>query len=151
MIEIVHYDLRSYGRPLLSNQSVGRFRVYVDGFLDPMVFEQGRLVTFAGELNGVEEGTVGEHNYVFPSIKSSGYHLWKDIERVEISNIHIFPYHSYWGWPHRPQHQRMVIRSSSSQASGGSTTPNHEPSQSSNSSSSAGRNSTGAPVIRKEK
>lgn len=150
MIEMVHYDLRSYGRPLLSNQSVGRFRVYVDGFLDPMVFEQGRLVTFAGKFNGVEEGTVGEHNYVFPSIKSSGYHLWKDIDRVEISDIHIFPYHSYWGWPHRPFHQRVIIRSNNNQPSGGSTTPTREPSQTSGNSSSAGRTSTGEPVIRKQ-
>ncbi|GAA0858189.1 Slp family lipoprotein [Aliiglaciecola litoralis] len=130
MIEMVHYNLRSYGRPIVSNQSVGRFRVYVDGFLDPMVFERGRVVTFAGSFVGVEEGTIGEHNYVFPTMKSAGYHLWKDIDQVEISTIQFWPYQSHYGygWPYRPVHQRVIIRNSpSNQPSGGSTSPTRQP------------------------
>jgi outer membrane lipoprotein len=123
MLELVHYDLRSYGRPIVSDQSVGRFRVYVDGFLDPMVFKQGRVVTFAGRLMGVEEGAVGEHNYLFPTLKSSGYHLWKDIDHVDVSTIHVWPYHSYWGWPYHPVRQRVLIRSGHHQSSGGARTP----------------------------
>lgn len=130
MLEVVHYDLRSYGRPIVSDQSVGRFRVYVDGFLDPMVFERGRIVTFAGSLIGVEEGAVGEHKYLFPTIKSNGYHLWKDIDQVEVSTIHLWPYQSHfgYGWPYGPVHQRLIIRSNrKNQSSGGANTPTRQP------------------------
>ncbi len=112
MLEVLHYPLRSYGRPVSGDESMGRFRVYVNGFLDPMVFEQGRSVTFTGDLIGVEEGKVGEHRYVFPTIQSKGYHLWKEIERVEISSIHMWPYYDPWGWRYGPYHQRVIIRRS---------------------------------------
>lgn len=112
MLEILYYPLRSYGRPLSGDESMGRFRVYVDGFLDPMVFETGRSVTVSGELIGVEEGAVGKHRYVFPTLKSKGYHLWQEIERVEISTIHMWPYYDHWGWRYGPYHQRVIIRRS---------------------------------------
>lgn len=112
MLEVLHYPLRSYGRPVSGDESMGRFRVYVDGFLDPMVFQSGRSVTFSGELIGVEEGAVGEHRYVFPTMQSKGYHLWKEIERVEISGIHMWPYYDPWGWRYGPYHQRVIIRRS---------------------------------------
>lgn len=112
MLEVLHYPLRGYGRPVSGDESMGRFRVYVDGFLDPMVFESGRAVTFSGDLIGVEEGAVGEHRYVFPTLQSKGYHLWKEIERVEISSIHMWPYYDPWGWRYGPYHQRVIIRRS---------------------------------------
>ncbi|WJG08208.1 Slp family lipoprotein [Aliiglaciecola sp. LCG003] len=127
MLEILHYPLRTYGRPIISDQSIGRFRVYVDGFLDPMVFQKGRAVTVAGKLIGVEEGTVGEHKYVFPTLQSTGYHLWKEIERVEVSTIHMWPYQSYWGFPYRPYHQRIIIRGGQRQTQGAALPVNNRP------------------------
>ncbi|GAB5379767.1 MAG: hypothetical protein Alis3KO_06580 [Aliiglaciecola sp.] len=145
MVEVVHYPLRSSGRPLVSDQSMGRFRVYVDGFLDPMVIEQGRSITFLGSVVGTEPGTIGEHEYVFPTVKSQGYHLWKNIERVEVSTIHFWPYHSYWGWGlhHGPFHQRVIIRGSHRQSGASGTSSGSSSRSSTGSGAGAPRSSSG--------
>lgn len=119
VLEMVYYPLKSYGRPIIGDESMGRFRVYVDGFLDPMVFQTGRSVTLVGEYIGTEEGSVGEHRYVFPTVKASSYHLWKEVDRVEVSSLYIWPYGSFWGWPYRPYHQRVIIRRSPSMSNPG--------------------------------
>lgn len=124
VIEVLHYPLRGYGRPVSAADSAGRFRVYVDEFLDPMIYEQGRSVTFTGKVLGVEEGLVGEHNYVFPTIKAEGYYLWKDIERVEITNFNQYPFGSYYGWPTRPLHSSVIIRSTNQRGSADSKSSN---------------------------
>jgi outer membrane lipoprotein len=126
VIEMVYYPLKSYGRPVSRDESIGRFRVYVNGFMDPMVYNVVLSVTFTGEFSGLEEGLVGEHKYVFPTIQSSGYHLWQQIQRVDISGIHMWPY-DYWhrGYP-RPYHRRIIIHGSSTNnfaPKGGTTLP----------------------------
>jgi outer membrane lipoprotein len=110
MLELVFYPLRSYGKPLVSDESIGRFRVYVDGFLDPMVFAKGRLATFTGQVLGVEDGLVGEQKYVFPTLHSQGYHLWKDVQKVDVSAVYVWPY--WYGWHSSPFYPRMYIRGS---------------------------------------
>ncbi|MDO6839765.1 Slp family lipoprotein [Paraglaciecola chathamensis] len=111
LIEMVYYPLRSYGRPLQSDESIGRFRVYVNGFLDPMVYKKGRTMTFTGDFVRLEKGMVGEHEYVFPTLASSGYYLWKEIQQVDVNMISVWPY-DYWryGWYNRPFHNRLFIR-----------------------------------------
>ena len=141
-LEVVHYPLRSYGRPLVGDKSVGRFRVYVDGFLDPMVYEQGRAMTFTGAVAAAEQGAVGEHQYVFPTLNAKGYHLWKDIQRVEITT-HTWPYHhwyGYYGYPMFPVHQRVIIKSSG-RSNAGSSGVKSQQSSSQPSTLSSGRKS----------
>lgn len=108
MLEVVHYPLRSYGRPVPSDQSVGRFRVYVDGFLDPMVYEKGRSMTFAGQVLGVENGLVGEHEYVFPTLHANGYYLWKEIQQVDVHAIDLWPYFYWRGHHYSPYYTRHI-------------------------------------------
>ena len=121
LLDIVYYPLRAYGRPILRKESIGRFRVYVNSFLDPMVYLQGRSVTFAGEIAGFEEGKVGEHTYRYPVMKASGYHLWEDIDRVEIDTISVWPMfpgpfihpwgaRGFWGWNQWPMQRHIVTR-----------------------------------------
>lgn len=113
VLELVFYPLRSYGRPIVSDESIGRFRVYVDGFLDPMVYAKGRAVTFTGQVLGTEEGLVGEQPYVFPALHSTGYHLWKEVQTVDISGVYVWPSSYWYGWYPRPFHQRVIIRNRS--------------------------------------
>lgn len=95
VLDVIYHPLRNYGRPVLTKESLGRFRVYVDGFLDPMVYSQGRSITFAGEFSGVEEGLIGEHNYQYPTLQASGHHLWDEIDRVRIDTISVWPMHPF--------------------------------------------------------
>lgn len=115
-LDVVYYPLRAYGRPIIGKESIGRFRVYVDGFLDPMVYQKGRTMTFSGNIQGIEEGLVGEHQYQYPTLQAKGYYLWEDIDRIEIETISVWPHHRYgfghpfYGWSHWPFYQRHVIK-----------------------------------------
>jgi len=121
MLELLHYPLRSYGKPLSGDESMGRFRVYVKGFMDPMVYQQGRSMTFTGELKGLEEGLVGEHTYVFPTIESSAYHLWKNIQRLDVTGIHMWPHgYGFGRYPHFSR-SRVIIRGSNTRHYGNSS------------------------------
>ncbi|MDF2179835.1 Slp family lipoprotein [Aliiglaciecola sp. CAU 1673] len=132
LVEMLHYPIRSSGRPLISDQSIGRFRVYVDGFLDPMVFKPGRSVTVSGQVIGIEEGLVGEHTYQFPTLHASGYHLWQEVAEVDVTTISVgfghWPYYRHgWYAPHSwymfPYHQRVIVRGRGGLSSGGASSP----------------------------
>ncbi len=113
VLEVVYYPLTGYGRPIVDDESMGRYRVHINGFMDPMVYQVGRLMTFTGTLKGVEEGLVGEHNYVFPSVEGDNYYLWKKLQRVDISTVDMWPYDHWWGLYPRPYHRRVIIRTHS--------------------------------------
>src|SRR5690554_1006820 len=102
IIEVVNMDLRGTGRPIVDENSMGRFRVHVNGFIDPEVYAPGRLVTVLGTYAGQEEGKIGEFIYSFPLLQSQGVHLW----RVEEQNSRVdvmFHYgfgHPYYRYPY---------------------------------------------------
>jgi outer membrane lipoprotein len=125
LLELVYYPLRSYGRPVSADESIGRFRVYVQGFMDPMVYKVGRAMTFTGQFVGIEEGLVGEHKYMFPTLQSSAYYLWKEVSEIDVTNVHVWPYDYWYGWYPRPYYRNVYIRSNhpSGLPSGGSTKP----------------------------
>lgn len=117
VFEMVYYPLNGYGRPISGEESMGRFRIRVNGFMDPMVYQVGRLMTFTGLLNGLEKGLVGEHEYVFPAADVKAYYLWKNVQRINVSGVHAWP-NQYWyggfrNW-YYPRHYRrnLIIRSS---------------------------------------
>ena len=112
VFEMVYYPLNGYGRPVSGEESMGRFRMSVKGFMDPMVYQVGRLMTFTGELNGLENGLVGEHEYVFPAATVKAYYLWKNVQRIDVSSVHVWPYQYWYGHYPRPYHRRLVIRTS---------------------------------------
>ena len=112
VFEMVHYPLNSYGKPVSGDDSMGRFRISVDGFMDPMVYKVGRLMTFTAQLNGLEKGLVGEHEYVFPTATVDAYYLWKNINRTNTTGLYLFP-HQYWNsgfnnW-YYPRHYRRNV------------------------------------------
>jgi outer membrane lipoprotein len=80
--------------------------------MDPMVYQVGRLMTFTGELNGLEKGLVGEHEYVYPSASVKGYYLWKNVQRINVSGIHVWPYQNWYGHYPRSYRRGLIIRSS---------------------------------------
>lgn len=112
VFEMVYYPLNGYGKPVSGDESMGRFRMSVDGFMDPMVYKVGRLMTFTAQLNGLETGLVGEHEYVFPTAIVNDYYLWKNVNRTNTRGLHIFP-HQYWNsgfnnW-YYPRHYRRNV------------------------------------------
>jgi outer membrane lipoprotein len=92
IIEVVHYPLKSDGRPNLRKASIGRFKVLIDGFIDPLVFKQERVVSVVGTIGEPIEGMVSEQVYIYPSINATGYYLWEDIQDFEYSQVQITPF-----------------------------------------------------------
>jgi len=97
-VEVVHFPLNGYGKPAVANESAGRFKVKMQGFLDPVVFEQGRTITFTGTVSEPVAGMVGEQSYVFPMLEGNSYHLWKKETVYDVSSVH-FDYHRGWYSP----------------------------------------------------
>lgn len=112
VIEVVNFELQRWGRPLASDQSNGRFRAKIDGFVDPMVYKQGSHVTFAGTIAEPETGTIDEYTYLFPVIEATGKYLWparKENTRIEVNYDSLWYRHYYYT---RPAYPRPVIRPS---------------------------------------
>jgi outer membrane lipoprotein len=125
VFEMVYYPLNGYGRPISSEESMGRYRIHINGFMDPMVYQVGRLMTFTAELNGLEKGLVGEHEYVFPTANVTAYYLWKNVQRIDVSSVHVWPYQYWYGHYPRRYNRSLIIRGSNGNSShrGNATRP----------------------------
>ena len=112
-IEVVNLDLSSSTRPINKQETLGRFRLYYDGLLDPVIYKQGKSITAIGEIAQIEAGKIGEADYQFPVLKAKKVHLWKDIQKVDIRVTHqpfwyMPPYYGY----HSPYSRRVVVTKS---------------------------------------
>lgn len=76
-IEVVSFRLNNYGRPQASDRSDGRFVVYLDEFVDPEIYQRGRMITALGEFSGLERGQIGDFNYYYPVLNATGIELWR--------------------------------------------------------------------------
>ncbi|ACH67108.1 Slp family lipoprotein [Aliivibrio fischeri] len=86
-IEIVNLPISSVGKPDISEEPNGRFVVYVNGFIDPVTYAKGRLITVIGQADGIEQANVGEFVYPFPVIQASAIHLWQIQEYVVTNDL----------------------------------------------------------------
>jgi outer membrane lipoprotein len=111
MIEVVSFKLTSSARPKPSTETKGRFRLYYDGLLDPVIYQKGRSITAIGKVQKAEEGKIGEHQYRFPVLKASHVHLWKKIQDVDVNvRPELFMYSPYyWRSPLPYRHNRGII------------------------------------------
>ena len=84
LLEVVAFPLADRTqRPRLGAATLGRFRVYIDGYLETARFSAGREVTVRGRVGGPETGQVGEAEYVFPVIRSGELELWPERSRYD--------------------------------------------------------------------
>jgi len=101
MLEIVNFPLSSNLRPKKGDETLGRFRIYFNGLLDPVIYKAGRSVSVVGTISENEQDKIGEHVYNFPVLKDASVHLWKDVQRIEVTGfrqpywMHNDPY--FWG------------------------------------------------------
>jgi outer membrane lipoprotein len=91
-IEIVFFPESSSGKPRIGQESGGRFKAVVDGFVDPLVFEQNRLITVVGEVGAAQTGIIGEQNYTYPTLNAVGYYMWRQTSEVEVDQIGFVPF-----------------------------------------------------------
>ncbi|HET6365283.1 MAG TPA: Slp family lipoprotein [Nitrospirota bacterium] len=75
-IEVVQKPADSFGEPLRTDESGGRFIAVSKQFLDPAVY-QGRVITVVGEVVGDSVRPLGEMAYRYPLISVEALHLWE--------------------------------------------------------------------------
>ena len=77
-VEVLAYPLDDYHRPLPDREPMGRFLVRHPGFLEPLVYAQGRQLTVLGEVGDSQTGKVGESSYRYPVILAHQLQLWPE-------------------------------------------------------------------------
>jgi len=106
IIEMVNFSLKSWGRPLVSDDSNGRFLAIIDGFIDPEVYQPGRSLTVLGTVQETRIGKIDEYTYRYPVLKATGYYLWpKEKPKIEAQIDYSplwFRHNFYAPYPYRP-------------------------------------------------
>ncbi|MEO7071833.1 MAG: Slp family lipoprotein [Rhodanobacter sp.] len=88
-IEVLAYALDSSQRPKASDVGSGRFIAQMSGYVEPLDYPAGGLITVAGTLNGSRTGKVGQADYVFPQVNVSQSHVWTVAEMGKgRNNVH---------------------------------------------------------------
>lgn len=88
-IEVLAYPLDRSQRPKANDAGNGRFIAVISGYVEPLDYPAGRLMTVQGNLNGSRAGKVGDAAYVFPLVKVLRTHVWTPAELESgRSNVH---------------------------------------------------------------
>ncbi|MGY6029117.1 Slp family lipoprotein [Phytobacter sp. AG2a] len=118
-LEIAAVPLDSGARPILGRTSVGRILAEVNGFIDPVDF-QNQLVTVVGPITGVYDGQVGGAPYKFLVVNAEGYKRWHIAKQVVLPPVPMDPWmmgphpwrHGYggWGWYNPgPAYEQSIV------------------------------------------
>lgn len=75
-LEILAYPLDGSQRPRLRKPALGRFIVLMPGFVEPLNYPEGALVTVLGTLDGARRGNVGAAAYTFAMVRGQSMHRW---------------------------------------------------------------------------
>ena len=97
-VQIISRPLATNSRPSGRDQSDGRFVAVFDGFLEPEIYKDKRLLTVLGQLQGMETQKIGDLDYTFPVVRVQQHHLWQK------ENPSAYPYdrHNPWGFWNSP-------------------------------------------------
>ena len=105
LIEALYVPVDSNGYHKVISNSAGRFLAFFPGnkkLLDPMIFQEKREVTIAGEYVGTRKGKIDEIEYVYPLFKIIELYLWEeereDYYRYPRHRLHMgYPWHYGYG------------------------------------------------------
>jgi outer membrane lipoprotein len=88
-IELLAYPLDSSQRPRANDSGNGRFIAVLRGYVEPLDYPAGALMTVDGKLNGTRAGQVGQADYLFPLVDVTQSHVWTAEEMQKgRSNVH---------------------------------------------------------------
>jgi outer membrane lipoprotein len=75
-IAVLQLPLDRSNRPKDSDSSEGRFLIRSDQFLDPAIYQQGRLLTVVGRLAGKKVRSIGGFEYAYPVVEAIEIKPW---------------------------------------------------------------------------
>lgn len=94
-LTVLQSPLDSLNRPESSDLSKGRFLVWSEEFLDPVVYSKERRITVGGKVIGSEERKLGSFTYPYPLVEAKEIHLWSK------EGEYVGPYYPYYDpWIH---------------------------------------------------
>jgi len=76
-VQVLQLPLGPQHRPDNTASSQGRFLVIYTRFADPLVYEKGRKITVAGEVQGGRVMMLNDAGYNFPVLLERETYLWK--------------------------------------------------------------------------
>ena len=82
-LEVLAYPRRSNGDPDLDSAPLGRFVASYPGYLEPLDYAPGRLLSVRGRLAGSETGRAGEAQYQYPLVEAVQLQLLTPSSRSE--------------------------------------------------------------------
>lgn len=77
-LTLVQFPVTRYGKPITTANSAGRFIVQTVGFLDPLIYEKGALVTVVGTLNGEQSRKVDQKSLRMPVVTMTDSQVWPE-------------------------------------------------------------------------
>ncbi|WP_158784885.1 Slp family lipoprotein [Pantoea sp. BAV 3049] len=80
-LEIAAMRLDDTARPVLGSPSIGRIYADINGFVDPVDFNN-QMVTVVGPIKGTEKGEVGQATYNFITVNVTGYQRWHLTQQI---------------------------------------------------------------------
>ncbi len=75
-LEIVQFELDSFGAPLNTFRSYGRFIAASPEYFEPLIYRQGMLITLVGEVKGKQTSRLDDMDYTYPVIAIRELYLW---------------------------------------------------------------------------
>lgn len=88
-IEVLAYPLDGSQRPKANDSGSGRFIAVMPGYVEPLDYPAGAMLTVRGKLDGSRAGKVGEAGYVFPLVRVAQAHVWSADEMSRgRNNVH---------------------------------------------------------------
>ena len=88
-IEVLAYPLNSSHQPQRDQAPQGRFLVTYQGFLEPSDYSQGRMITVLGTVRKLQQGKIGETDYLYPELDTRQLHLWAQDTGQSRTRFHI--------------------------------------------------------------
>ena len=75
-LTVLQLPLDTRQRPQAGDQSMGRFLLVTEQFLDPALYARGAMVTAVGRLTAVESRLIDQMSYDYPKIEATEIKRW---------------------------------------------------------------------------
>jgi outer membrane lipoprotein len=88
LIEMLAYPLDSTGRPQRDAAPLGRFLLEQSGFLDPVFYANGKLLTVTGAVLRTETDKLSESQQTYPVVSAKELYIWPADSFHDDSSLH---------------------------------------------------------------
>jgi outer membrane lipoprotein len=75
-LTVLSFPLDDDLRPKSEEPTLGRFLIVRQGFLDPVIYAAGRVVTVVGKVDRIETRKIDNVDYRYPVIEAQSLYLW---------------------------------------------------------------------------